>query len=145
MPASTRVLIVYEQGFGDTIHFCRYAERLSHVCAQVMIGTQKPLERLLRASFAHLPNVQVLTQTPPLDAVDAWQMMMSLPFAFDDDVNTLPAPRAYLQASAATMPPGLRARLERLGRRLPGGCLHVFTEAAELAALVPGGWPASPK
>jgi len=31
------------------------------------------------------------------------------------------------------------ARLERLRRRLPGGRLHVFTEAAELANLVPAG------
>jgi len=31
----------------------------------------------------------------------------------------------------------VRTRLDRLGRRLPGGCLHVFTEAVELATLVP--------
>jgi hypothetical protein len=38
----------------------------------------------------------------------------------------------------------VRSRLDRLGRRLPGGRWHVFTEAAELGAaelgaFVPGG------
>ena len=33
----------------------------------------------------------------------------------------------------------VRTRLDRLGRRLPAGRLHVFTEAVELASLVTGG------
>jgi len=33
----------------------------------------------------------------------------------------------------------VRTRLDRLGSRLPAGCLHVFTEATELSALVAGG------
>jgi hypothetical protein len=33
----------------------------------------------------------------------------------------------------------VRARLERLARRVPGGRWHVFTDPAELAAIESGG------
>ncbi|PFH29436.1 tetratricopeptide repeat protein [Burkholderia sp. JKS000303] len=104
------ILIHAEQGFGDTIQFCRYAERLADAGARVVLEVQ-PALRSLMASLRG--PAQVVARGEPLPAHDFHCPLLSLPFAFQTDAATIPGKTPYLQAD-----PGLVRDWEsRLGAR----------------------------
>ena len=114
-PAAGRTLLIHaEQGFGDTIQFCRYVPLAKALGLRVILEVQKPLVRLLRGleGAEHL-----LARGEPLPPFDLHCPTMSLPLAFGTTLDTIPCPPApYLapdQAEAAAWP----ARLAGLDDR----------------------------
>jgi tetratricopeptide (TPR) repeat protein len=96
--AGRTLLIHAEQGFGDTLQFCRYAPLAAQRGWRVVLEAPAPLVRLLRS----LPSVaDVLAQGDALPPFDAHCPMMSLPLAFGTALSTIPAANAYLEADAA--------------------------------------------
>ncbi|MBN3789243.1 tetratricopeptide repeat protein [Burkholderia sp. Ac-20353] len=91
------ILIHAEQGFGDTIQFCRYAERLADAGAQVVLEVQ-PALRSLMASLRG--PVRVIARGETLPAFDFHCPLLSLPFAFQTDLPAIPASTPYLHADA---------------------------------------------
>lgn len=87
-----RILVRSEQGFGDTLQFCRYVPLLIDRGAQVAIEAPKPLHRLLR-SLRGGPSIVDGTTMPN---VDFQVPMMSLPLRFGTDLETIPADGPYL-------------------------------------------------
>jgi len=72
-PLGDRLLLVHaEQGFGDTIQFCRYASRIA---GRVVVEVQPELARLLK----NLPGVEVIPRGHPLPKFDVHCPLMSLP------------------------------------------------------------------
>ncbi len=69
------LLVVHEQGLGDTILMSRFYPRLAGLARHVVVHVQPPIARLITASF---PGFEVVTR---LDGVryDAWCGHMSLP------------------------------------------------------------------
>jgi tetratricopeptide (TPR) repeat protein len=119
-PAAGRTLLLHaEQGFGDTLQFCRYATLAAARGLRVVMEVQPPLVRLLRG----LDGVaQVLARGEALPPFDLHCPMMSMPLAFGTTPETIPASAAYLHADAdsatqwaervARLPaPGLRVGL----------------------------------
>jgi hypothetical protein len=95
--ASQTVLLYAEQGFGDTLQFCRYAPLVAARGAKVVLEVQRPLLDLLTG----LKGVaQVVAAGDELPAFDMQCSIMSLPFAFGTTLESIPAKRKYLQASA---------------------------------------------
>jgi tetratricopeptide (TPR) repeat protein len=96
-----------EQGLGDTLQFCRYALACRARGAQVVLGVQPPLVRLLRQLE---PDIRVIADGSPPGAFDLHAALMSLPLAFATTPETIPAsPRLVAE-------PALAARwAERLG------------------------------
>ncbi|AOI76222.1 tetratricopeptide repeat protein [Burkholderia sp. NRF60-BP8] len=89
------VLIHAEQGFGDTLHFCRYVPLVAARGARVVFEVQPPL----RALMASLPGaVDVIARGDPLPAFDCQVPLLSLPHAFRTDEATIPYAGAYLHA-----------------------------------------------
>lgn len=95
-PVAGRTLVLHaEQGFGDTLQFCRYAPMAAALGARVVLQVQPGLERLL----ARLEGVsQVLVQPVRPSSVDLHTPMMSLPLAFGTRLETTPAEVPYLSA-----------------------------------------------
>jgi tetratricopeptide (TPR) repeat protein len=90
--------IPYEQGFGDTLHFCRYATLAASAGARVIVGVQRPLVRLMRT----LAGVaQIVTDGEAVPDHDLHCPMMSLPLAFGTTTETIPASMPYLRAASA--------------------------------------------
>ncbi len=110
--AGKTLLLHAEQGFGDTIQFCRYAALVAKRGARVILEVQKPLHELMRT----LPGVtEVVAKGEPLPEFDLHCPLLSLPPAFATRVETIPAETPYLRASApAAM--GWNARLSSTGR-----------------------------
>ncbi|HZZ44395.1 MAG TPA: tetratricopeptide repeat protein [Tepidisphaeraceae bacterium] len=91
--AGKTVVIAYEQGFGDSIQFIRYASILADRGATVALFCPEILHPLLRTvpgvASCHAPN----TPPPPCD----FQInMLSLPRVFHTTTDTVPATTPYL-------------------------------------------------
>jgi len=88
-----RTLLVYaEQGFGDTLQFCRYLALLPAE-ARILVAVQEPLIRLMRT----LPRaVTLLRQGDVLPAFDLHCPLMSLPLAVGTTLGTIPRTVPYL-------------------------------------------------
>jgi Flp pilus assembly protein TadD len=98
-PAMGRTLLICaEQGFGDTLQFCRYAPRAAARGLRVIMEVQKPLVRLLRG----LPGVDlVLGRGEELPAFDLHCPMLSMPLALRTTMTTIPSATCYLRADEA--------------------------------------------
>lgn len=89
-----RVLLLAEQGFGDTIQFVRYARLLGARGAEVVLMVPAPLMRLLA------PLGEVHPLTGPVPPADWYCPMLSLPLAFATTLATIPAAIPYLAGAA---------------------------------------------
>lgn len=93
--ANKTVLLYSEQGFGDTIHFCRYIINLRARGAKIILVTRSELFPL----FAGDSNIQVTDTFDGLDEFDYHCALLSLPRVFRTTLETIPAPIKYLNAN----------------------------------------------
>jgi tetratricopeptide (TPR) repeat protein len=98
--AGKTILLEAEQGYGDTLQFCRYAELLARSGARVILEAQRPLLDLLSS----LRGVsQVVAKGSALPPFDYHCSLMSLPLAFNTRVATIPSPAKYLESDPAKL------------------------------------------
>lgn len=94
------LLLVAEQGLGDTIQMIRYAKVLKDTGARVGVEAQISLSNLL----ANVPGVaQVLPLGADTADYDYWLPIMSLPAVMETDKDTIPVDIPYV---TVTKPPG---------------------------------------
>jgi tetratricopeptide (TPR) repeat protein len=110
----SRILLHAEQGLGDTLQFVRYAPLVAARGGNVVLEVQTRLHRLLR----HAPGAAaVIRRGEALPEVD-WQCpLMSLPWAFNTELNSIPAPIPYVHPDPA--------RVAAWGQRLAGNSLRI--------------------
>jgi tetratricopeptide (TPR) repeat protein len=113
--AGKTILLHAEQGFGDTIQFCRYAPLVAERAAQVILDVQEPLRDLMR-TLAGAPRIAVRGE--PLPDFDLHCPLLSLPLALRTELAAIPSAVPYLQAlpDAVThwggrLPPTIRPRV----------------------------------
>ena len=114
------VLLYAEQGFGDTLQFCRYAPMVAEAGGRVVLVVPKPLRRLLTT----LDGVaEVLTDEDDVAGpFDYHCPLLSLPLAFGTRMETIPAPAGYLRGDPAPWAdflgglPGLKVGLVWAGK-----------------------------
>ena len=107
------VLAWHEEGFGDTLQFCRYVPLLAARGAHVLVLVPPELARLL----ASLPGVSGLfTSAADVPGHDWHVPFFSLPRAFASTPATVPATVPYLSADAALVA-AWAARLPQGGLR----------------------------
>jgi hypothetical protein len=95
--AGKTILLHAEQGFGDTIQFCRYAPRIAALGARVILEVQRPLHDLMQT----LPGAaQIVSRGDPLPDFDMHCPMLGLPLVFGSGLATIPCEAPYLRASA---------------------------------------------
>ena len=136
-----RLLFFAEQGYGDTLQFCRFAPLLSSAGATVIIECQPGLKSLLES----IPNVeQVVEQGEAIPAVDFKLPMMSAPLVFGitpenilngSDGRYLTAPAAEGICSEGRLKVGLvwsgRERSVLNNRSLPSAMLPELFQQTE--------------
>jgi Tfp pilus assembly protein PilF len=94
------LLIRAEQGFGDTLQFCRYAPLAAARGMRVVLEVQPALVKLMGS----LPGVErTIAQGQSLPDFDLYCPMMSLPAVFNTRLETIPADVPYLWASAESV------------------------------------------
>jgi len=93
--ANRTILLHAEQGFGDTIQFCRYVRSVADKGARVILQVQTPLKRLL----SQLSGVsEIYGEEESLPGFDFHCPLMSLPHAFGTGLETVPCHAQYLSA-----------------------------------------------
>ena len=106
------ILLHAEQGFGDTLQFCRYASLVKKRGATVVLEVQAQLLNLLGT----LKGVDLLiARGHPLPKFDYHCPLLSLPKAFATDLDTIPHTSAYI---------AIDAKKSRLWRNKLGGNRH---------------------
>ena len=99
----SRLLVHAEQGYGDTLHFCRYIPMLAAEDIPVVFECQAPLVDLmasLRDVDARL-DLTVVARDTPLPKTNAHIPLLSLPGHFETRLETIPADVPYLKAPPA--------------------------------------------
>ena len=89
------IMLWWEQGFGDTIQFCRYAPLLRAQGARVILLGQKEMKRLLRTLDG--PADVIISGEKKVE-FDTHASLMSLPALFKTSLETIPSGKAYLHA-----------------------------------------------
>ncbi|HWK43946.1 MAG TPA: tetratricopeptide repeat protein [Stellaceae bacterium] len=94
-PLGDRVLLVHaEQGFGDTLQFCRYLPMVA-ARGRVVLQVQPALVTLLSG----IPGIErLIADGDPLPDFDLECPMLSLPLACGTTLETIPAMSPYLTA-----------------------------------------------
>lgn len=96
--AGKTILLHAEQGFGDTLQFCRYVALVSGKGAHVILEVDAPLRSLMSG----LAGAQrTFARGEPLPAFDLHCPLGSLPRAFGSTLQTIPARVPYLSAPDA--------------------------------------------
>ena len=115
-PIANRTILLHaEQGFGDTLQFCRYAPLVAMQGARVVLEVQPALVRLL----TRLDGVaQVVAEGDALPDFDLHCPLMSLPLAFATTPETVPGPVPYLTADPAQVAMWRNALADLPGRRV---------------------------
>ncbi len=88
------ILLRSEQGYGDTIQFCRYAKKVAALGATVMLEVQPALKSLL-GTLGGVTRVLAGGETRP--PFDYYCPVASLPLAFNTNLTNIPT-SAYLCA-----------------------------------------------
>jgi hypothetical protein len=91
--AGRTVLLHAEQGFGDTLQFCRYVPLVAARGARVVLELPAPLAKLLRSLQG---GPYVVPRGDPLPDFDLHCPLMSLPLAFGTHLASIPADVPYL-------------------------------------------------
>ncbi|MGA7972910.1 MAG: tetratricopeptide repeat protein [Pseudolabrys sp.] len=138
------VLLHSEQGFGDSIQFCRYAPALAARGARVILEVEAPLQRLMTTLVTPLAGgIEVIARGSAVPAFDAYCPLLSLPLAFGTQLDTVPSVTPYLHAQAEDIA-GWNERLgdkrrPRIGLAWSGNPNHLRDSERSIAleALLP--------
>jgi hypothetical protein len=93
------ILLLADQGLGDTLQFCRYVPQVASRGGRIILAVQPPLVRLL----SRLPDVSEIVTDRGFkpSSFDLWCALMSLPHAVGTTLATIPATTPYLTADPA--------------------------------------------
>jgi tetratricopeptide (TPR) repeat protein len=106
--AGERLIVYDEQGFGDTLQFCRYLPAIARAGVDVTFFCRSSLLRLMRGLGA---QVRCVDDLGPQEKFDTQIALLSLPRALATRLDTIPANVPYLSSE-----PELMAKwAERLG------------------------------
>ena len=148
-----RILLVGDQGYGDTIQFARYIPMVAERCEEVVLGCSAEMGPILQ----NIPGVkQYCHRWNDVPGHAAHCRLSTLPYLFQTRLDTIPAPMPYLKADpariavwrekfATQLPAGKRIGLAWTGRpthpndrrrSLPLARLRPIAEAAKGAVFV---------
>lgn len=97
--AGKKILVWSEQGYGDTLHFCRYISVLLEEGAQVIFEVQKPLLSLLQRNI----NCEVVEKYDPKFMADYQTPLLTLPRIFKTTINSIPPINPIICPSAQSL------------------------------------------
>ncbi len=95
--ARKTILLHSEQGFGDTIQFCRYATQVASLGAKVVLEVPQSLLGVLGGLDV---DIELVAKGNPLPVFDYHCPLLSTPLAFNTDAASIPASQSYLRSDS---------------------------------------------
>lgn len=117
--AGKRLFIFGEQGFGDSIQFCRYVDKCKELGAYVILQVFPTLTKLMKSLVG---ADHVISTTDPIPDFDFYCPMMSLPHAFRTTLQSIPLKTPYLSVDESSKLPWQRLLGEHSERLKIGVC-----------------------
>jgi len=96
--AGKTIAVVWEQGLGDTIQFCRYLPMLADRGAKVAFAPQGNLKGLMSGLAGNIELVDLDEVLRGRHQCDYQVPLLSLPLAFRTDAGSIPAAIPYLRS-----------------------------------------------
>jgi hypothetical protein len=97
--AGQTLLVYFEQGFGDTLQFCRYLPLVRQRVDHLVFECQPELYRLLTGLFGDIELIERRPGTLSPDvSYDLQIPLMSLPRLFETAIDTIPKNAPYIHA-----------------------------------------------
>jgi Flp pilus assembly protein TadD len=127
--AGKSLLLLAEQGFGDTIQFARYAQCARERGARVILECRAPLKRLLEYSGC---ADAVVAYGEPLPDFDFHAPAMSVPGILGTTLENIPGQQPYLKAPAPASFPSIPAGRLKVGLAWAGNPGHHNDQARSL-------------
>lgn len=113
-----RLLLIGDQGYGDTIQFARYIKMAAERCQELVLGCSSEMGPLL----ANLPGVsQYCHRWADVPGHAAHCRLSSLPYLFRTDLDSIPSQIPYLEADPAR----IAHWRDRLNATLPTGVKRI--------------------
>ena len=106
------IIVTGEQGHGDNIQFCRFAEQLVRLGANVVVCVDNNLKPLLVNSF--MSSVTILGSDDVLPKFDYWTPIMSVPGFLRITYENLPYKLQYLTPGQDS----IKTWQDRLGKKM---------------------------
>ncbi|MGU3494046.1 tetratricopeptide repeat protein [Xanthobacteraceae bacterium A53D] len=142
---SGTLLLIADQGFGDTIQFCRHVAEVAKICPNIIMASSSEMQPIV----AQQPGISAYyDRWENVPAFDAYCPLSGLPRLFGMDLSSIPAPVPYVRADKARVA-RWRARLADLvprgyrtiGLTWAGRPTHGndFNRSMTLASLAPLG------
>jgi Tfp pilus assembly protein PilF len=94
MPGGT-LLLIGDQGFGDTIQFSRYIPEVAKRCSTVVVACSRDMQPIVAQ---HAGIARCVDRWDDVPAFDAYCPLSGLPHCFGTRVETIPAAPRYLHA-----------------------------------------------
>jgi len=91
-----RLLVHYEQGLGDTLHFVRYLPMVKARGGTVILEVRKPLYKLLKGFPGVDELIEASLDNKPAVKFDYHISLMDLPKIFETTLETIPAEVPYI-------------------------------------------------
>jgi Flp pilus assembly protein TadD len=108
-----RILLICDQGFGDSLQFCRYIPLVAERCQQVVVGASGDLAPIV----LRMPGVGgCFTRWQDIPRHTAYALMSGLPAILGTELSTIPATVPYVSVEPAK----LAAWRQMLETRIPG-------------------------
>ncbi|MDF1754256.1 MAG: tetratricopeptide repeat protein [Verrucomicrobiales bacterium] len=89
-----RIVVIDEQGYGDTIQFLRFSRFLVEAGAEVFLDIKKPLRRLGEAN----PQLGSVLQSDQALEFTYWTRLLSIPAVINAEAKQIPTTPGYLVA-----------------------------------------------
>lgn len=125
------ILLWAEQGFGDTLQFCRYAPLVAGTGAKVVLRVQPALKRLLSDQW---PGITVLSERDPVPETDYHCPLLSVPLLMG---NFFPkAPYLWAEIAPPRLPAGRKVGLCWFSNRGPEKERHRSVTLDQLAPVL---------
>jgi tetratricopeptide (TPR) repeat protein len=93
--ADKTILLLCEQGFGDTLQFLRYVYPVAKQAKQTVLRLPGPLKALVEGMAT---GIRIIGTEEPFPEHDFHCPLMSLPLAFGTTLETIPADIPYISA-----------------------------------------------
>jgi hypothetical protein len=97
MPDGT-LMLIGDQGFGDTIQFCRYIPEVAKIAPNLIMACSAEMKPILMQQGG---ITRYFDRWEHMPAFDAYCALSSLPRLFDTNLSNIPAPVPYVQADPA--------------------------------------------
>lgn len=95
------LLVHYEQGFGDTIMYCRFIPFLKDFAKRIIFVVQDELYDLIKNSTKISSDIEIISDKTNIESIDydVDMALLDIPYVLKTEISNIPFAEGYLEVS----------------------------------------------